>query len=960
MIKIEELIPFLKEHQIPAASICDDNLYGVMEFYNSCQKNDIKPIIGLTLKYQDKEYYCYAKNYEGYQNLLKIHTEKEKNNVTLELLKSKKNHLKIIVPFNNVEIYETLSKIFDEVFLGYHTYLEKNNALIITNQIVYVENIKALKKEDTKFLNYLKMMETGTTISNLEKEDFGSNYLNVEEIEEDAKKSTWAFIEDITIEIPKNKRFIPHYNKEIIDSYAFLEVLTKKGLLKRQNGIIKEEYQKRLEYELDTIKKMGFVDYFLIVYDYVLYAKKNNILVGPGRGSAAGSLVSYCLGITEVDPLKYDLLFERFLNQDRITMPDIDIDFEFTKRNQVISYVEEKYGYDCVAGIMTFGTLGSKLVLRDLGKCLEINNVLLNKFVGYINPKLTLKENLKNEKISQIIKERSEIKNWFYLAMKLEGYKRHISTHAAGVVISSVPLDEVIPICYSGEEMLTGVTMNYLEELGLLKMDFLALRNLTIIQNILDLITKATQKQINLNQIGFEDPKVLKLFEQADTTGIFQFESIGMIHFLEKLKPNCFDELVAALALYRPGPMQNIDSYIRRKEGKEKVVYLHQDLETILKETNGIIVYQEQIMQILSKIGGFTFQESDNIRRAMSKKKKEVILDYQKKFLEGAEKRGYQRTLAEKIYDLILKFANYGFNKAHSVSYAMIGYQMAYLKVNYPIYYIANLLNMSINTEEKTKEYLNEARKRNYIIWHPDINHSNREYQIFKNGLLLPFSVIKNLGKESTDSIIKEREENGEYTDFFDFVARTYGKSVNTKTIECLIDAGAFRRIEKSKSTLKGNLNRALTYARLKSKEDNNLFEDNTKVSKPKLFPVEEETIDEKEIEFRTFGFYISNHPATKYIDKSITKLENISKNFDKYIKCVVVIESIRQIETKQKVPMAFIKASDETAESDFVLFHQCISFIKDLKKNDLVLIEGKVTKRFDKYQIEIHNIIKQ
>jgi len=962
MVKIEELIPYLKENNITTAAICDHNLYGVMDFYNSCLKNSIIPIIGLTLSLEEKEFYVYAKNYEGYQNLLKIHTLKETIALTKLNLKKFNQNLKVILPYENKELYETLIEIFENVFLGYHSYYEKNNALIITSKIVYVMDINTLKEEDQKYLKYLKMIEKGITINEFEELLPAKNNLTLEELEQDDIESTIEFSKDLQLTIPMKNRYIPHYDPNIFNSFEFLVALAKKGLSKRLNYELKEEYIYRLKYELKVIKKMGFVDYFLIVYDYVRFAKKNGILVGPGRGSAAGSLVSYSLGITDVDPIKYKLLFERFLNPERITMPDIDIDFEYTKRYKVIQYVKERYGSESVAGIMTFGTLGSKLVLRDIGKCLALEPDLVNRFVSQIDPKKTLRENLENPEVSKEIKNDLKIKNWYHISQKLEGLKRHISTHAAGVVIASIPLDTVIPICYSGEEMLTGITMNYLEELGLLKMDFLALRNLTIIQNILDLISKNTNQKIDLNKINLNDPKVLKLFAKADTTGIFQFESVGMMHFLEKLKPSSFDELVAALALFRPGPMQNIDSFIRRKEGKEKIEYIVDDLEEILKDTYGIIVYQEQIMQILSKMGGFSFAESDNIRRAMSKKKKEVIESYETKFIVGAIKKGYQKDIAQKVYDLILKFANYGFNKAHSVSYALIGYQMAYLKVNFPMYYIANLLNMCTSSAEKTREYLMEAKKRDYQIYPPDINYSSNEYQILKNGLLLPFSVIKNLGTESTMTILEERGKNGPYLDFFDFIARTYGKSVNKKTIECLIDSGAFYKMEPSYETLKENIDSAINYATLLNDLDSSLMKDLTEslVMKPALKKSEKEVEDERKREFETFGFYLSNHPASKYNDKNITKLENIAQKFDQYIKCIVLIEQIRVIETKKKEAMAFIEASDETKNSDFVAFPKIYPQLNGLKKNDLVLIEGRVTKRYDKYQINIINIKKQ
>lgn len=952
-IKVENLIPFLKENHITSAAIVDENLYGVMEFYNACQKQGIKPIIGLELEYNDRILYAYAKDYRGYQNLLKLHTKKEQKNLTKEDWIEYKNHLKIILPFSYLNDYEEMKTIWEEVWIGYQTDWEKNNALMKTSQVVYVRNIRAFDEKNTELLDYLTMIDQGLTKKTLEQEDHSYHFFDFQEIEEEDEQSSIEFSKDIHIEIEKNKQFIPHYDNKIENSYEYLVALSKKGLQKRLENKVSEEYSNRLKYELETIEKMGFADYFLIVYDYVLYAKKNGILVGPGRGSAAGSLVSYCLGITDVDPIKYHLFFERFLNIERITMPDIDIDFEYTKRGQVIDYVKEKYGKENVAGIMTFGTLGSKMVLRDMGRCLELNIDIINKILAYIDPKKNLTENLENPAVRFYIDNNEEIKNWYQISQKIEGIKRHISTHAAGIVISSSPLDTVIPICYSGGEMLTGVTMSYLEELGLLKMDFLALRNLTIIQNVLELIERDTSQKIELNKIDLNDSQVLKLFHRADTSGIFQFESVGMINFLSKLKPNCFLDLVAALALYRPGPMDNIDSFIRRKEGKEAVEYLHKDLEPILKDTYGIIVYQEQIMQILSKIGGFTFAESDNIRRAMSKKKKEIIEEYREKFIKGAMTKGYNKQLAEKVYDLIEKFANYGFNKAHSVSYALIGYQMAYLKVNYPIYYIANLLNMSINSVEKTKEYLMEAKKRNYQIYPPNINVSTKEYQILKNGLMLPLSAIKNLGSESTETILKERNQNGDYKDFFQFVARTYGKSVNRKTIENLIDAGAFYQMEPSYASLKENIDSAINYATLVSDLDESF------VMQPVFKTVEKEEVDNRTRELEMFGFYLSNHPSSKYTDSSIMKLENIKNHFDAYVTCVVTIENIRRIETKKKEPMAFLSGSDETQSADFVVFKNAYSFLTGLTKNDFVKIEGKVTKRFDNYQINVMNITK-
>ncbi len=946
-IKIDNLISFLKEHNITSCALVDENLYGVMSFYNSLTANNIKPIIGLSVTLDNSIIYLYAKNYEGYKNLLKIHTLKEFKELTSETIKPYLDNLKIILPYSSYH----LKDIFPECFLGYSNDTEKIEALLNKEEVVYVREARSLIKEDTAYLKILEAIEKGCSLKEITS-NYDNLYLNLN-IKEEDQQTTIDFIKDIAIEMNNKTRYIPKYSTEI-DSFQFLNNLTHKGLLKRLKGIPDEKYEQRLNYELSVIKKMGFVDYFLIVYDYVLYAKKNNILVGPGRGSAAGSLVSYTLGITNIDPLKYNLLFERFLNPERITMPDIDIDFEYTKRNLVIDYVRKKYGEFNVAPIMTFGTLGSKQVIRDIGRCLDIPLTTIDKFAKLIDAKLTLEENLKKDHVKDFLNNYPELKKLYQISLKLEGLKRHISTHAAGVVISSVRLDEVIPIINTGNTIMTGLTMEYLENLGLLKMDFLALRNLTIIANVLELITKDTNKVLDLNKINLNDPTIFKLFSEGDTEGVFQYESSGMKNLMQKLKPSSFSDLVASVALFRPGPMNNIDSFIRRKYGLEKITYFHPDLEPILKETYGIIVYQEQVMQILVKIGGYSYAEADNIRRAMSKKKEEIMQQDKTHFINNAQKRGYEENIAIKIYDLILKFANYGFNKAHSVSYALIGYQMAYLKVKFPLYFIANLLNMSIGSEIKTKEYLDEAKRKNITILKPDINLSNKNYIIENNSLLLPLSSIKNLGINTTSAILEERDKNGKFKDYLDFVSRTYSKSVNKKTIISLIDAGVLDSFHLTKRTMIENLDIALNYASLITDLDSSF------VAIPEIVNKEEYSLPElREKEFNSYGFYLKNHPTSIYQDKTIVKLNNVKNYFDKHIKCVVLIEKIKSVKTKKGDNMAFITASDETDSLDFVVFPKAYYMLNDLKIGNIITVQGKVTKRFDSYQINIDYITK-
>ena len=947
LIKMPILFAYLKQHNLSTCAILDDNLFGSMAFYKGCLANDIKPIIGLKVYLQENYFYLYAKNYEGYLNLLKVDTLIQNKEVSYVTLKTLKSSLLCVLPFESLSIYDELLTIYHDLYLGYKNHFEKSNAIIKNSNIVYIQEMCCFSFQEVKYLGMLREIDLGVS---QDLQIYSDAYLDKEILDEDAK-TTEEFAQMFDLKIPKQGTYIPHYDKDIEDSFAYLTSLCKKGLLKRLNGEIPSAYEERLDYELEVIHSMGFVDYFLIVYDYVRYAKMHHILVGPGRGSAAGSLVSYVLGITSVDPIAYDLLFERFLNPERITMPDIDIDFEYTKRDQVISYVKEKYGKTCVANIMTFGTFGARQVIRDVGKCLNVDVKLVDRLSSLLDPKSSLEENLKNKTIHDFVMQHASLNEVYQISYKLEGLKRHISTHAAGVVISSVPLDEVIPVCNNGGELLTGYTMEFLEDLGLLKMDFLALRNLTIIQNVLELIKEETGKELPLASIPLEDPVTMNIFRQVDTEGVFQFESSGMKSFIAKLKPTSFSDLVAALALYRPGPMQNIDMFIRRKEGKEKVIYPDSSLEPILKDTYGIMVYQEQIMQVLVLMGGYRFSEADNIRRAMSKKKVEVMEKEREVFIKRSIHNGYTKDVAEEVYDTILAFANYGFNKAHSVSYALIGYQMAYLKANYPVYFMANLLNMSIGSVIKTKEYIDEAKKKNIRFFKPNINVSLDSYVIKGNALLLPLSAIHNIGGAAVAQILLARKEGGRFTDFFNFVARTYGKSVNKKTIEALIDADCFRDFGVNHNTLVQNIDSALDYALLCNDLDESF------VMKPNI--VEHEEYSEPLLmtkELETFGYYVTNHPASKF-QHNVMKLNRIVQFFDKFVSCVVIINSVRKIKTKKGETMGFISASDETDTIDFIVFPKHNAFLNLVKSGDFVRFRGQVVKRLDKYQIVITNM---
>ena len=927
LIKVPDLISFLSENKITTCGICDENLYGVLDFYYTCKKNNIKPIVGLDIKIDNLNVYLYAMNFEGYKNLLKIHALKEKDELSIDSLNIYKDNILCIVPFKSKELFEKL-KFYNNLYISYNNSLERLNALTISSNVLYINDLKVLKKENVPYLAYLDKLRK-EDVQNYEQNYYFEPEIDLGKIDE--------VVSLLNLELKFNKKYIPKY-KDDIDSSLFLHDLCLKGLAKRLNGKIPDTYLKRLNYELKIINEMGFVDYFLIVYDYVLYAKRHDILVGPGRGSAAGSLVSYSIGITEIDPLKYNLLFERFLNPERVTMPDIDVDFDALRREDVIEYVRNRYGDKNVALGLTFTTLKSKLVLREIGKLLKINDVLLDNFIKCINGNVSLKDNLTNENIKKYLNNYNELKKLYNISMHLEGLKKNTSTHAAGVVISSTSLDEIIPIHYENGTLITGVTMEYLESIGLLKMDFLALKNLTTIKNILDEVGKDALKNIDLN-----DKAVLNLFCTGKTEGIFQFETNLMRNLIRKLKPSSFNDLVASLALGRPGALEEADEYIARKNGKKEITYIHKDLEPILKDTYGIILYQEQIIAILGKIGGYSLAEADIIRRAISKKKESVINAEKEKFINGAISKGYDTGIATSIYDLIVKFASYGFNKAHSVAYARISYDMAYLKVKYPEYFIIEMINNK--DSEKFTKLISFLKNKGIKLEKPDVNLSHNKFYIRGKELIMPLWQIKGIPENLSEKIIENRKDG--YTDFFDFVCKNK-IILNENILNTLIKAGSLRSFNLNERTLVENTKVALNFAEI----------DDELIKKPVIVELDDYSDEVKRNnELDSFGYFISNHPASKY--QNVMKLEMLEKYLFKNIKCVVLINRISNIKTKKNENMAFISASDETGNADFTIFPKSMNLLNNLKIGDLVEISGNVSKRFDKVSIIVNNIKK-
>ena len=919
LIKLPDLISFLLENNIKECAICDENLNGFMDFYLKCKENNIKPIIGLDTVYESMHIYVYAKNYLGYQELLKI--DYLKDNMNLSYLEN--SNLLVIIPFKSIDIYEKL-KYKDNVYIGFCNDIEKNNALLISDKIVYVDNVRCLFKKDISYLKYLKMLNDNFVYND-------NAYYKTSSFED--IQTTYEFSKQINLEIPFDKKYIPKYNNSD-NNYEYLKKLCILGLNKRFNGKVSNKYKERILYELDVINKMGFVDYFLIVYDYVLYAKKNDIFVGPGRGSAAGSLVSYSLGITNIDPIKYDLLFERFLNINRKKMPDIDIDFESDKKINMIEYVKNKYGFDKVAVGLTFNNYKAKLILRDLAKILKVDSNVFDKFIKNINSSLSLKENYQNEKVKKYIEMYSELKNLYDISYHLEGLKKNTSTHAAGVIISSEKLGKIIPISNEDGTLKTGIEMPYLEKMGLLKMDFLALEKLNIISKVSKKI-----KNFNINNIPLDDKKTLKIFYDADTDDIFQFESSYAKSVLDKLKITSFNELTVSLALVRPGANKQIDEYLKnKKEG----INLTGDLADILGSTYGTIIYQEQVMKIFEKVGGYSLFEADDIRVAISKKKEDIINAQHDKFVSGGIKNGYSKEFVEKLFNKIKEFGGYGFNKSHSVAYALVSYQMAYLKANYPKEFMFYLLENNKDIS-KCEKILSSLKNSGYKLLKPNINYSIDKYAEKNGYILLPLNIIRGLNDDIISKIIRVRE-NG-FNDIFDFFVKT-NSFLNKETYLILIKSGALDIFKINKQTMIKNIDVILNYA--------SIYSDG--LGKPILIKYPE--YDEatlREFEILSYGMYITNHPCSKY--KDVIKVENIKNYLFKNINMVLLIKSIRTIKDKKGGEMAFLECEDETGKVNLTMFSSLYAKNNDLKANELIIVNVKVSKRFDKLNVLVNNI---
>jgi len=986
-IRIRDLIKKAISYEYSSLAITDSKMHGVIKFYKECIKNDIKPIIGLSVisegvKPESRNHLLlYAKNNNGYQNLIKISSFYSLNNIiTLNQLKELSKDIIICINtdfsevstyFNNSQTNELneMSSFFNEISNDIYYSISSNDDLNKEigkhNKLVVLDFVQYLDKEDIVVSDVLKKIFSKHTFdlftNNKEKHFKTKNeILTIYKGYPEAIENTFVISEGCDVTISFDEIFLPKFNlKQDVSTKDYLRALAFKGLDKRLIGqkVDKQIYIYRLNYELKIINDMGYDDYFLIVWDFVKYAKGKKYLVGPGRGSAAASLVSYCLGITSIDSIKYDLVFERFLNPDRITMPDIDMDFPDDKRDDIIQYVRDSYGIDKVASICTFGTFLSKSALRDTAKVLEVEGLLLEQIVKLSDNYSNIIDMINNSKEIQNIMEKDEnAKNMLEIASKIEGLNRHISTHAAGIIITRNDLVDHTPV-QSGllNMMQTQFEAKDLEDIGLLKIDFLGIRNLTSIDKIVKLINLNEKKKIDIYKVPTNDKITFDLLKRVETTGIFQLESSGMRSLTRKMQIDCFEDIVTILALFRPGPMENIPLYLKRRFSNEKITFEHKVLEDILKSTNGIIIYQEQIMKIANLFAGYSFGEADVLRRAVSKKQEDVLIKERSNFVEKAIRFGHTEKLSNDIYNYIVKFANYGFNRAHSVSYAMVSYWMAYLKSNYPKYFISVLLSSIIGSETQMKNYIFEAHKLGIKILKPSVNKSTKIFEPEGNDLRYPLLGIKNLGINTVNEILLEREK-GNFKSYADFIARTHS-FLSKRIIESLIYASALSDFKLSKRTMIEKLDEVINftmYGNYISKDDfvlDNLTE----------YPYDVLEIKELSV----LGFNLVMNPLNEfqgYIKKhKLLKPSTLSSDYvGKEIRIIGILSEMKKIKTKKDTDMVFITIQDEFSKISGVLFsNEFKEYFHLLEKNNVYLFMVNVEDRNNEIQLIVKKLHK-
>ena len=1039
--KIKEYVARVKELGMDSAAITDHGvMYGVIDFYRAAREAGINPILGCEVYVApgsrfdrevgsgDDRYYhlvLLAENNQGYSNLMKIVSKAfvegfyYKPRVDLELLEKYHEGIIALSACLAGEVARYLARGMYEdakiVALRYQDIFGKGNFFLelqdhgipeqqTVNQqllrmhretgidLVATNDVHYTMAEDAEPHDVLLCLQTQKKLSDENRMRYEGGQYYVKSPEEmarlfpyalEALENTHKIAERCHVEIEFGVTKLPKYDvPDGLTSWEYLNKLCYEGLEQRYHPVT-EELKKRLDYELSTIKNMGYVDYFLIVWDFIKYARDNDIMVGPGRGSAAGSLVAYTLGITQLDPIRYDLLFERFLNPERVSMPDIDVDFCFERRQEVIDYVRRKYGDDCVVQIVTFGTLAARGVIRDVGRVLDMPYAQVDTIAKMIPQELNItidKALGMNPELRKAYEEQDDIHRLIDLAKRLEGLPRHTSMHAAGVVISQKDVSEYVPLSRAQDgSIVTQFTMTTLEELGLLKMDFLGLRTLTVIQNAVKMVEKSTGMLLDMQKIDYNDKKVLDSLGTGRTDGVFQLESAGMKSFMKELKPQSLEDVIAGISLYRPGPMDFIPQYIRGKNRPDTIRYDCPQMEPILKPTYGCIVYQEQVMQIVRELAGYTLGRSDLVRRAMSKKKASVMAKERQNFVYGnAEEgvpgciaNGISEEIANKIYDEMTDFAKYAFNKSHAAAYAVVSYQTAYLKYYYPVEFMAALMTSVVEMPNKVAEYISVCRQMGIRILPPDINHGFYGFSVDNGAIRYALSAIKSIGRPVIEGIVREREEHGEYTSLKTFIERNIDQ-INKRVVENLIKAGAL-------DCLEGNRNQKMTvYTQIidsinqdkkhtmagqlslfdiAPEEDKNEFE----IRMPQAAEYPKETIltFEKEV----LGIYLSGHPLERYrnmMEKMIsaktsdfqpddeTGIPEVYDNQKVIVGGMITDKTIKY--TKNNKVMAFLTVEDLVGTVEVVVFprdyEKCQMF---LNEDARLFIQGRVSAEDDK-----------
>lgn len=976
-ITVDKYIKALKKRGYRGSGISDINsLSGLPDFFKNLQKEKLIPLVGMDLDIDGNLLTFFAIDEQGYQNLLKLLFLKRKDNLSYEEVGRHKEGLVAVLSVGHSKLHEIfktdiekiphfllpLSNLGQYFYLGiefandddeaYIAYL-RNFARSHGYQTIAFPFIKYIDKKDAIVLEIAKAIreESQLEIKQLE----GNEYLLDDEqiavlFTEQEINNTDALLAMSVFQFSKKRgNLLAYQNSLNISSDAYLKQKALEGLTSKI-AHPNDEYLLRLEYELGVIAKMGYSDYFLIVADYVNFAHSSGISVGPGRGSAAGSLVSYALDIVSCDPIKHHLLFERFLNPERQSMPDIDIDFSDIRRSEIIDYLRNKYGKNKVANIMTIQTIGAKQALRDIGRVygIETREIdLISKLI--IDTNSSLRDNYrKNPAFKKLVDSDKYYLDIVGLAALIEGLPRQSGLHAAGIILNNSPLEDVLPINidFNGD-YIAEYEMAYLEEQGFLKMDILGLRNLSIVDECLALIKQNRLIELKYQELPFDDKKAIRIIKDGRTMGLFQLESAGMKKAISTLNPESFEDIVALLALFRPGPMDNIPSYARRKEKKEAIIYPSKALESILSSTYGIIVYQEQITQIVRKMANFSYGQADVFRRAISKKDSAKLSSLETNFISSSINNGYSKEEAKSVFDLIYKFADYGFNRSHSLCYAVLACQMAYLKTYYaPEFYASILGSSSGNNDTKFNETLNEVRKMGISILNPDINRSTQAFIVKDNALLFPLSSIKGILGALVDTIIKERLNNGPFKDFFDFVARMINYKINQGQITKLIDAGAFDNFDVSRSSLRATINTALRYGAMLYSKEGQMVIDLPFASKPRYQEAFDDPLENLDREYEVLGLMISGSPLKYKMEiikkHPITMIADAKDSQGATLQVVGVIRTVRVINTRNGTPMAFLNIYDDTGDLDVTIFSKTYALSYQLlQKKNIIRLTG-------------------